>query len=592
MPTLTRLFDFPRYQLNHCPLDVSLATKIEGQWHKLSTSEYVELADWFSLGLIELGVNPGDRVAIISHNNRYEWNVCDIGTLQVGAVDVPIYPTISEDDNAYILNDSGCKYCFVSNAELFEKIKRIQSRCPELKEIYTFLPVEGASSWLEVIELGKRSDNNQELKSRMDAVKTEDLATLIYTSGTTGVPKGVMLSHRNIATNSTECEDRIPVTAGAWALSFLPVCHVYERMLMYLYCWRGIPIYFGQSLETVGDDIREVKPHIFTAVPRLLEKVFDKIMAKGAELKGIKRLIFYWALGLAEQYELSGTSNWYNFRLKLARKLVFSKWKEALGGNVVAVVSGSAALNPRIGRIFLAAGINVQEGYGLTETSPVISVNGSTNDDKRIGHVGRPIRNVEVKIAEDGEILVKGPNVMMGYYNQPEKTAEVINSDGWFHTGDIGEIEADGHLRITDRKKEMFKTSGGKYVAPQIMENTFKESRFIEQLIVIGDGEKHPSAIIQPEWVFLKEWCARKEIPFEGNSKIIQNPRVVQRFQKEIDHFNERFGKWEQIKKFELTADTWSIQDGQLTPTLKLKRKNIVSRYVYLYEKMYGHAPR
>lgn len=591
MKELNRLFDFPRYQLKHCPQDVSMATIIDGKWKTISSKEYVELAELFSLGLLEMGVQPGDKIAIISHNNRYEWNITDIGVLQLGAVDVPIYPTNSDEDTKYIFNDSRVKWCFVSNEELYQKVKRIEGDCPSLEGVFSFLAVKGASNWEEVLDKGRKSNRQSELKACMDAVKEEDLATLIYTSGTTGKPKGVMLSHQNIASNSTDCRDRIPVTEGAWALSFLPVCHIYERMLVYLYCWKGIPIYFGRSLETVGDDIKEVKPHIFTAVPRLLEKVFDKIMVKGSELTGIKRALFFWALNLAEVYEISGRSAWYDFKLGIARKLIFSKWAEALGGNVVAIMSGSAALNPRIARIFLAAGINIQEGYGLTETSPVISVNGASLDDKRIGGVGRPIDKVQVKIANDGEILVKGPNVMMGYYEKPEKTAEVIDAEGWFHTGDIGEFDKDGHLRITDRKKEIFKTSGGKYIAPQIMENSFKESRFIEQIMVIGEGEKHPAALIQPEWMFIKDWCERKGIEYKSDEDISKNPELKSRIAKEIEKVNERFGKWEQVKKFELTPDTWSIDAGHLTPTLKLKRKNIIKYYSYLFESIYDHAP-
>lgn len=590
MEELKRLFDFPRYQLKHCPLDVCMATKIDGEWKTISSKEYVELADYFSLGLLELGVEAGDKIALISHNNRYEWNVSDIGVLQLGAVDVPVYPTISDDDTQYIFNDSEVKYCFVSNQELYEKVMRIKDNVPSLKGVYAFLPVEGAPSWEEVLDMGRNSSRQEELQQRMDAVQEKDLATLIYTSGTTGKPKGVMLSHQNIASNSTDCQDRFPVSTGSWALSFLPVCHVYERMLIYLYCWQGVPIYFGQSLETVGDDIREVKPHIFTAVPRLLEKVFDKIMTKGSELTGVKKALFFWAVGLAEKFELSGMSGWYNFQLGIARKLIFSKWHEALGGNVRAIASGSAALNPRLTRIFLAAGVNIQEGYGLTETSPVISVNGRELDEKRIGGVGKPIQNVQVRIAEDGEILAKGPNVMMGYYNQPEKTAEVLK-DGWFHTGDIGELDATGHLRITDRKKEIFKTSGGKYVAPQIMENTFKESRFIEQIMVIGEAEKHPAAFIQPEWEFVKDWCERKGIDFKSEAEVVKDQRLIDRIAREVEGHNQKFGKWEQVKKFELTPESWTIDAGHLTPTLKLKRKNIVRHYAYLYERIYDHAP-
>ena len=568
-----------------------MATKIDGEWKTISSQEYVEMAEHFSLGLMELGVTAGDKIGLITHNNRYEWNVSDIGILQLGAVDVPVYPTISDDDTAYIFNDAEVTFCFVSNDDLYQKVMRIKDRIPSLKAVYTFLPVDGAPNWEEVLESGRKSARSAELQKAMDAVNEEDLATLIYTSGTTGKPKGVMLSHKNIASNATDCRDRFPVSSGSWALSFLPICHIFERMLSYLYSWKGIPIYFGQSLETVGDDIREVKPHIFTAVPRLLEKVFDKIMAKGSDLTGVKKSLFFWAVGLAEEFELSGKSFGYSMKLALARKLIFSKWHEALGGNVRAIASGSAALNPKLTRIFLAAGINIQEGYGLTETSPVISVNGRPLEDKLIGGVGRPIKNVMVRIADDGEITVKGPNVMMGYYKQPELTAEVLSSEGWFKTGDIGEINDQGHLRITDRKKEIFKTSGGKYVAPQIMENTFKESRFIEQIMVIGESEKHPAALVQPEWEYVREWCAKKGVEFGSEDQVVKDQRLIDRISEEIDKANKQFSQWEQVKKFELTPESWTIDAGHLTPTLKLKRKNIIKSYADLYEGIYGHPP-
>lgn len=568
-----------------------MATKIDGEWKTISSQEYVEMAEHFSLGLMELGVTAGDKIGLITHNNRYEWNVSDIGILQLGAVDVPVYPTISDDDTAYIFNDAEVTFCFVSNDELYQKVMRIKDRIPSLKAVYTFLPVDGAPNWEEVLESGRKSARSAELQKAMDAVNEEDLATLIYTSGTTGKPKGVMLSHKNIASNATDCRDRFPVSSGSWALSFLPICHIFERMLSYLYSWKGIPIYFGQSLETVGDDIREVKPHIFTAVPRLLEKVFDKIMAKGSDLTGVKKSLFFWAVGLAEEFELSGKSFGYSMKLSLARKLIFSKWHEALGGNVRAIASGSAALNPKLTRIFLAAGINIQEGYGLTETSPVISVNGRPLEDKLIGGVGRPIKNVMVRIADDGEITVKGPNVMMGYYKQPELTAEVLSSEGWFKTGDIGEINDQGHLRITDRKKEIFKTSGGKYVAPQIMENTFKESRFIEQIMVIGESEKHPAALVQPEWEYVRDWCAKKGVEFGSEDQVVKDQRLIDRISEEIDKANKQFSQWEQVKKFELTPESWTIDAGHLTPTLKLKRKNIIKSYADLYERIYGHPP-
>lgn len=589
MNTPSRLFDFPRYQLANNPLKISLATKKNGKWETVSSKEYVELSEHFSLGLMEKGIQPEDKVVLISTNNRHEWNICDIGILQCGAIDVPVYPTASEDDYEYIFNEAEVKLAFVSDKELYEKVKRVQPKVPTLKEVFMFDEEEGVPHWSEVLDLGSSSDKRDELQARMDAVEPHQLATLIYTSGTTGRPKGVMLSHNNIASNALDCDDRLPeATSESVALSFLPLCHVYERMLVYLYCMNSVSIYYAESMETIGDNIREVQPTIFSAVPRLLEKVFAKIMDKGAALTGVKKALFFWAVGLAEEYDIHGKSGWYKFRLNIARKLIFSKWQEALGGRVQAIASGAAGLNPRLARIFLAAGVNIQEGYGLTETSPVVAVNDPKNDGTRIGTVGRVIKNVRVKIAEDGEILVKGPNVMMGYYKKPEITAEVIDADGWFHTGDIGEFQEGQYLKITDRKKEIFKTSGGKYIAPQIMENVFKESRFIEQVMVIGEGKKHPSALIQPDFAFLQSWCARKEIPFTSAAEVVKLDRVKERIMKEVRFYNERFGKWEQIKKIEITPDAWTIEDGLLTPTLKLKRKNIEKKYQALVDSIYA----
>ena len=586
MKTPSRLFDFPRFQLENNPLKVSLATKQNGNWVTLSSEAYVQWSDYLSLGLMEKGIERDDKVVIISTNNRHEWNICDIGILQCGGVDVPVYPTASEDDYAYIFNEAEVKIAFVSDRELYDKVKRVQKNTPTLKEVYMFDKEDGIPHWEEMIELGKTSQRKDELKERMEAIDCHDLATLIYTSGTTGRPKGVMLSHNNIVSNAIDCTDRLPeATDESVALSFLPLCHVYERMLTYLYCHNSVSIYYAESMETIGDNLREVQPTIFSAVPRLLEKVFAKIMDKGGALSGIKKGLFFWAVGLAEEYDIHGKSGFYKFKLGIARKLIFSKWQEALGGRAQAIASGAAGLNPRLARIFLAAGINVQEGYGLTETSPVVAVNSPRNDGTRIGTVGRPINNVRVKIADDGEILVKGPNVMMGYYKKTDLTKEVIDEDGWFHTGDIGEFQEGQYLKITDRKKEMFKTSGGKYIAPQLMENVFKESRFIEQIMVIGEGKKHPAALVQPDFEFLKSWCERKEIPFDDN--ITKNERVIKRYQREIDEYNERFGNWEKIKKFELTPDAWTIDDELLTPTLKLKRKNIEKKYDGLVGEIY-----
>lgn len=588
----TRLFDIPRHQLANRPIKDALVNKINGQWKPVSSAEFVEKATQISRALIEMGVGVQDKVALISSTNRWEWNVMDIGILQAGAVNVPVYPTISPEDYEYIFNDCGVKYCFVSDGELYDKVDKIIDKVDSLQKIFIFDEEAGLANWQEVLEMGRDEQHQNELEERMASVKPNDLATLIYTSGTTGVPKGVMLSHNNLVSNVVDCEDRIPVVEGAKALSFLPVCHVFERMLTYLYIYNGISIYFAESIEKIGDNIKEVKPEIFAAVPRLLEKVYDKIIAKGADLSGVKRSLFFWAVELGEKFDHQNRNGWYNFQLGIARKLIFSKWQEGLGGNCKAIVSGGAALNPHLNRVFSAAGFNIQEGYGLTETSPVIAVNGPDAERKRIGTVGMPIRNVEVKIADDGEILCKGPNVMLGYYEQPERTAEVLEPDGWFHTGDIGEMVEGRFLKITDRKKEMFKTSGGKYIAPQIIENTMKESRFIEQIMVIGEGEKHPAALVQLDFEFAREWCHRKGIKnCSSPQEIAKNQQVHDRVLQEIHEKNEHFGKWEQIKKIALTPEIWSVDDGQLTPKLSLKRRNIISRYADLYEQIYQRKP-
>ena len=580
-----RLFDVPRYQLKNLPQSDALAAKINGKWIKHSTQQTLDTANRASRAFLKMGIKPGDKIALIS-NNRPEWVMMDCGILQVGAIDVPIYPTITEDDYRYIFNDAEVKMCFVSDGELFKKVSNIKKDVPSLTNIYTFEQVENAENWESFLELGDDEDQ-ADVEKIMAGISEEDLATLIYTSGTTGTPKGVMLSHKNIASNSKASIQRLPADIEGKALSFLPICHVYERMLLYLYMLKGISVYFAESMETIGDDIRDVQPEVFTAVPRLLEKVFDKIVNKGSELSGIKKGLFFWALALGEKYEPYGANGgWYEFQLKIARKLIFSKWQEALGGNVMAIASGSAALQPRLARVFNAAGIPVMEGYGLTETSPTVSVNCEDDKGFMIGTVGRVIEDVEIKIAEDGEILVKGPNVMLGYYKKPEQTAEVLK-DGWFHTGDIGKIVGDNFLKITDRKKEIFKTSGGKYIAPQVMENKFKESRFIEQIMVIGEAQKHTAAFIVPAFDFLKEWCERKGIKYTSQSDIIKNEQVIKRIHKEIDHFNEGFGKWETIKKFELIDHVWGVDTGEVTPTLKLKRKAIKAKYEDLYNKIY-----
>ena len=591
MISVTRLFDFPYYQQEkYNNISDALVTKINGVWEKTSTQEYIAKANKISRALLRMGVQKNDKVAIISTNNRTEWHIMDIGVLQIAAQTVPIYPTISEDDYEYILNHSEAKYCFVSDEEVLRKVNLIKDKVPHLKEVYSFNTIEGCKNWNELLISGEDQGNQQEVETIKDSVDPHDLATIIYTSGTTGRPKGVMLSHDNIVSDVINSAPRIPFEAGASrALSFLPICHIFERMILYLYQYYGVSVYFGEAIDKISDNLKEVKPTVMTAVPRLLEKVYDKIYAKGTELTGIKKSLFFWAIDLGLKYEPYGANgSWYEFQLKIARKLIFSKWKEGLGGNLDLMVSGSAALQPRLARIFAAAEIPVMEGYGLTETSPVISVNDMRNKGFRVGTVGKVIDNVSVKIAEDGEILCKGPNVMLGYYKDEKLTSEAV-TDGYFHTGDIGEIDSDGFLKITDRKKEMFKTSGGKYIAPQIIENTMKQSRFIDQIMVIGDGQKMPAAFIQPSFDFIKEWAKIHKVNIgTSNDDIISNVKVIERIQEEINLYNEKFGHWEQIKRFELTADVWSIEGGEMTPTLKLRRKPIMEKYKVLFDKIYS----
>lgn len=588
MSRITRLFDFPYYQLEKYNLEKALVTKHGEEWVATSTKEYIDQANTFSRGLLRLGIKKDDKIAVISHNNRTEWNISDIGILQTGAQNVPVYPTISEDDIEYILNHSGSQYVIVSNQELYDKVIAIRGKVAGLKDIYSFENVPGCKNWKEILDLGKDTSNQAEVDAIKETIGADDLATIIYTSGTTGRPKGVMLSHKNIVSNVLMSEERVPFEKGhSVALSFLPVCHIYERMILYIYQYVGVSIYFAESIEKVSANIKEVKPHVITAVPRLLEKVYDAIIAKGSDLTGIKRKLFFWAVDVGHEYEPYGANGpWYGFKLWIARKLIFSKWKAGLGGNLGLMVSGSAAIQPRLARVFAAAEIPVMEGYGLTETSPVIAVNDTRNHGFKVGTVGRPLKGVEVKIAQDGEILTKSDSVMMGYYNDPEKTAEVI-TDGYFHTGDIGEVDKDGFLKITDRKKEMFKTSGGKYIAPQLLENAMKQSRFIEQVMVIGDGEKMPAAFIQPDFAFVKQWAQRKGLSVDSNAQIAESKEVHDRIQEEVDAVNKKFGHWEQVKKFEITPDVWSVEGGEMTPTLKLKRKAVKEKYQKLYDKIY-----
>lgn len=583
---ILRLFDLVTNQLKNYPNEKMFVTKTKGVWNGISTQDFVEQAMKTSKGLLAIGVTTGDNVAVVS-SNRVEWNILDIALQQIGAVMIPIYPNISENDYSYILNNAGVKFCFVGTNDLHIKISNVKPNVPSLQDIYSFDEVNGVKHWKMLHQQIERISDDVVI-DLSKKVKNEDVATIIYTSGTTGNPKGVMLTHNNLLSNVKACKTRIPVVKYNRVLTFLPVCHVYERMLHYLYIYTGVSIYFAESLEKIGENIKEVKPQVFTAVPRLLEKVFDKIMTKGDELTGIKRKLFFWAVALGEEYDVKGKSAWYHFKLKIARKLIFSKWQEALGGEVNAIASGSAALQPRLARIFMAAGINLLEGYGLTETSPVVSVNCLINGI-RIGTVGPLIDDVEVKIAEDGEILVKGPNVMKGYYKNPEATAEAIDSEGWFHTGDIGEFVEGKFLKITDRKKEIFKTSGGKYIIPQYMENIFKESRFIEQIMVVGEGQKFPSALIVPNFDFVKDWAERKSLNLRrlSNDEIIKNEQVVNRLDEEVEKINAQFGNWEKLKRVQFLPNEFTIEGGELTPTLKFKRKKILEKYQAVMNEIY-----
>ncbi len=526
---------------------------------------------------------------MISSNNRTEWSLVDIGLLTVGAVNVPIYPTISAQDYEYILNHSESQYCFVSDKEVYDKVMAVKKNIKSLKKVYSFDQIDGCAHWSELLDIGKDKPHQETVQKRKDEVNPADLATIIYTSGTTGVPKGVMLSHHNVVSNVLSSSKRLPLTIGeASALSFLPVCHIFERVILYIYMYNSVSVYFAESLETIADNLREVKPQVMTAVPRLLEKVYDKIYAKGEELSGVKQKLFYWAVNIGLQYEPYGQNGaWYEFKLKIARKLILSKWQEALGGNLKLIASGSAALQPRLARVFTAAGMTLVEGYGLTETSPVISVNDMRKSHFRIGTVGKVIDGVTVVIAEDGEILCKGPNVMMGYYKEEAKTKEVMTGE-FFHTGDIGELDQEGFLKITDRKKEMFKTSGGKYIAPQVIENQMKQSLFIEQIMVVGAGRKMPTALIQPNVEFVMNWLSDHGIQVNSLEEAVKKNKLIAAFQKEIDHHNSFFGSWEQIKKFQLTPNEWTIDEGHLTPTMKLKRKVIAEKYTALIEDMYA----
>ena len=577
---ITRTFDILPYALTNHPFEDCLAAKENGTWRKYSTQEFSDKVNQMSNALIEIGVQPGDKIASIN-NNRPEWNILNYAVSQVGAILCPMYPTISASDYVYIFNHSEVKYVFVSDEEILGKVLKAKEESPTIIEVYTFDTIQGAKHWTEVLQLGK-GQHQKELQERIDNIKETDLATIIYTSGTTGKPKGVMLSHHNLISNVVAGKPLLPTEIGDIALSFLPVCHVFERTVLNLYLIGGIKIYYAESLETIGDNIKEVKPHVFTAVPRLIEKVYDKIIAGGSQKSGIIKKLFFWAVGKAQNFKIGSSRNF------IADKLVYSKIRQGLGGNVKVIVSGSAALQERLQKFFWGIGLPILEGYGLTETSPIISVNTLLNNGTKFGTVGKVIEKVEVKIADDGEILTKGPNVMLGYFKAPELTSEVMTGE-WFHTGDIGKFE-DGFLKITDRKKQIFKTSGGKYVAPGPIENTMKASQFIEQVMVIGEGKKHASALIVPAFEHIRNWAKDKGLKCTSNDEICSNQEVISAISSDVKLYNEHFGQTEQIKKFELVNCEWSVEGGELTPTMKPKRKPILAKYDHLVKKIYNES--
>ncbi len=579
-----RIFDIPYYSKANFEKDDFVCDKRNGKWEKISTDEYIRITNQLSRALLKYGIKKGDRIALITSNNRVEWCFFDQAALQIGAVTVPIYPSISSEDCVYNLENSGSKICIVSDEKLFDKINTIKSQLPELKDIFTFDDVKDATNWKELLESGKETDNQQEVETIKDSISEDDLVSIIYTSGTTGKPKGVMLTHKNIVSDVLGCEDRVPhKDSKNKGLSFLPLCHVYERMIIYLFTTNGISIYFAESNEKLSENLKEIKPQYMTVVPRMVEKVYDAIYKRGTEAGGLKSKIFLWSIKVAEKYKIGDSKSLAHI---IADKLVFSKWREGLGGNIITLVSGSAALSKRLNTMFHAAGIPILEGYGLTETSPVIAVN--SFEHTKIGSVGRPIKNIDVKIQEDGEITVKGPTVTQGYYKDEKQTKEAFTEDGYFKTGDIGILDKDNFLFITDRKKEMFKTSGGKYVAPQVIENLAKASQFIEQIMVVGDGEKMPTALVQPDFEFAKSWASKNNINIGVSPREIANSNELKaEIEKEISKINVHLGKWEQVKKIELTPVIWTEDNGLLTPTLKLKRKAIKEYFIKLYEKLY-----
>ena len=586
---VTRTFDVLERILTELPRLDALGGKNGNDWYVYSTSEYVEKSHQLALGLMALGLKKGDKVATVT-NNRPEWNFADMGMAMTGIVHVPIYPTIGEEEYSYILEHAEIKMLFVGDKKLFEKLSPIVAGLPEITHVYSFEEIEGVPYFEELLQLGEshKAELSEQLEQIKGEVDPDDLATIIYTSGTTGVPKGVMLTHTNLVSNFLVHSEMHHLGKDHRVISFLPLCHVYERSVNYHFQYKGMGVYYVGNLGQIVAAIKEIKPHMFNSVPRLLERVYDGFVSKGKELKGIKKLIYFWALNLTRHFEYNKKYNFFlKIRIKIADKLIYSKWRAALGNNIVYIVSGGAALQPRIARVLGMAGMLNLEGYGLTETSPVIAVNNPETKAMKIGTVGEVLSNVQLKFADDGEILCKGPGVMKGYYKAPDLTAEVIDEDGWFHTGDIGILEDGKYLKITDRKKEMFKLSGGKYIAPQMIENKLKASFFIEQIMVIGAGEKFASALISPNFSYLHEWCSHRKILFQDNEELIEIPEVIAQLQKEVLIINKTLGEHEEIKRFRLVSDEWTPQSGELSPTLKLKRNYVAAKYNSIIDEIY-----
>jgi long-chain acyl-CoA synthetase len=588
MKNVTRLFDLlEAYGNEFSSLTAAFSYKKDGKWISYSARDYLTYSKEISLGLLSMGVKPGVRVGTILLNCP-EWNFFDMGLLQVGAVQIPIYPTISEDNYKYILNDAGVEYLVVSNQEIYQRVISIIGEVPSLKQVYSIDPVEGVKSWHSILDAGRHFPHPEELEVTKAKIQPDTLATIIYTSGTTGRPKGVMLSHHNFVTNYKALAEIPPLEMNDRVVSFLPLCHVYERTAGYTYQSFGSAIYYIQNLEEVAGIIAEVKPHAFAAVPRVLEKVYNRLVFQGRSLALPMKVLFFWALRQGHKFELNHErGRVYEVKLWVANLLVFSKWRKAMGGHLKFIVCGSASLHPRLTRIYWAARMPILEAYGLTETSPGITCYRFEPDGVKFGTVGKLLTGVTIKIADDGEVLVKSPGVMMGYYNRPERTAEVMDAEGWFHTGDIGVFEEEKYLRITDRKKEMFKTSGGKYIAPQVIEQKLKESPFIEHIMVVGENRSYPAALIIPNFEYLKGWCEVKEIPFVSRENAAGHPAIIRRIQREIERFNELLDQTEKIKKFRLLPNEWNVAEGELSPTLKLRRGFIMDRYSQVIEEMY-----